>query len=289
MRVQRTSLRLPLTRNAFAWASTARRRFKVLIPAIIRFAAIAGVLGGSVVRAKADSLVVVGTGSPGPWRTVLDIANPTDSTMYLNIREAAGYFLCMPVCPIAYIGIPPSGSTSFTTFGWGLDPTTALHTIYVTSSDGTTPVVHARTLRAGTAGPAAVLPVIRLSTLDQAAWSALSFPYVSLSNINRLNLAVGVTTPEGASGPFSVLVQVYSSDGILRGGRTYSNSLIPNELGITLWSDVFVVDVLEELGISGFTGGQIRIVKASGDGAIWGALAVVSGDGNVEIVAGENP
>jgi hypothetical protein len=77
-----------------------------------------------------------------------------------------------------------------------------------------------------------------------------------------------------------VLVEAFSAEGEMVGSHIF---------GISATQTLFLVDVLESLGVSELTGGQIRVRKLDGDGLMWGLLATLHDDGRISVSLGANP
>ncbi len=52
---------------------------------------------------------------------------------------------------------------------------------------------------------------------------------------------------------------------------------------------LFLIDVLQQLGVGELDGGQIRVTKTAGIGLMRGVLATLSDDGRVSLSLGANP
>jgi len=238
---------------------------------------------------RADSLVVAGTGSPGPWTTRLEIANPGSTDLRVTIFQAAGFQECsFPVCPFVTLFVPANQTVVVDTSALSFDSATQLQTLYMTPSDNVTlPTVRAHAINQAQPTQGAILPVVRLSTLNLLAPSVLVFPAASRTATTHSNVGVGVVAPDGTNPLFSVRIDVFSPTGTLLASGTFANTLVP-ELGFG--ANIFLVDVLGMLGVEALEGGQIRVTKLSGDGALWGAMATVTAEcGVLTTTEGVNP
>lgn len=234
----------------------------------------------------AESLVVVGAGKSGTWDTQLSFANPTDNPISLQITGSSEVFpSCIDPCPIAYLTIPPMGTNGL----WssqipGLATSNGpLYTIFATLLNGTAlPTMRARVVnRYANPDEAVELAVLNLQTALAMNPGVLVFPSATRSAAVHSNLAIGSFLSDGEK-PATITVQAFSHDGTLLGSGTFSNCG-------PRCTNIFLIDVLHQLGVESLDDGQIRVTKVSGDGVLWGELAVLDTVGHVQISLGRNP
>jgi hypothetical protein len=124
------------------------------------------------------------------------------------------------------------------------------------------------------------LPVVRRSTIEALNPTVLAFPSANRSAGSHSNLILSeVSWVEGRT--LSLLVEAYSAAGELLGS--------PAAFEVTTGGTLFVIDVLQQLGVSELDGGQIRVTKTGGTGLMWGLLATVYDEGRVSVSPGLNP
>jgi len=221
-----------------------------------------------------DTLLIGGGGVAGGWDTVLDLANPLARAITGEIRKRGAFSPrpCPTQCLDSFYEIASNGSTrvlatSFLSAEWAqprLLATTGLA------------IVHARVVNRANPVQAADLPTMPLSNLRAIDPSILVFPSAKRGAGVRTNLfLVGV----GDGDPIHVRVEVLSADGTV---------LAQDELDVAPWDSpgsTFVVDLLEQLGVSDLALGQVRVRRESGSQLLWGVLSNVYADGRLSVVA----
>ena len=243
--------------------------------------------------AQASGVIVTGVGSSGTWGTSIDFANPGSTP----IR-----FILTPNPRECFVGpcdftVPANGTL---TLGRESFPG-ALQTIFVAPEEGSpAPVVRAHV--ADAASPrGAELPAASLDAITGRAGSnALAFPGVTRNASTHSNLILAGISATPASFPtdtFAAVVQLFDRDGNLLANRLVTNDC-PPAAAATSCPDLFLVDVVGQLGVSAIEGGQLSVTKIQIDPgnvpftqavAIWGELANVSATGPSGVIAGANP
>src|SRR5450759_1658240 len=219
------------------------------------------------------AIAVVGAGTAGYWITEIEMANPTDQPLVVQLSATAAFIDACPsssVCPYQSF-IPANGTLSVLDSWITGAPQNALHTIYIVSGDpAVVPVVRARARNTLNPQLTTELPAVRLDTLANLGGTTLNFPSAIRSSDTHVNLVIAAIVPDGGGPAFTARVEAYSSDGTLLGGMNVSN-----DTGGAYSPNIFLVDVLAQLGVTDLADGQIKVTKLSGDGALWGGMAVV--------------
>jgi hypothetical protein len=239
--------------------------------------------------AIADSLVVVGPGTLGPFQTTISFANPTAAPLECAISTLpVGPTTCFPVCPVQTINLPPHGTFQILV---DFSPFTAfpLNTVFVTPAPGNAlPTVKLHVANTNVPTQGVDLPVIRLSTLTVQNPTVLVFPDISRTATAHSNLVLGAIDQDGISQNVTVKLELYSAAGDLLGQGIFSNNLQNENLSPSV-ADLFIVDVARQLGVASLEGGQLRVTKISAVGSLWGEVATLSSDGAATLSVGLNP
>jgi hypothetical protein len=116
---------------------------------------------------------------------------------------------------------------------------------------------------------------------------------------SNLILAGIPSTPDTfPSDTFAAVIDLYDRDGNLAGSKFVSNDCGLSGEAPSVCPDVFLVDVVAQLGVDAIEGGQLRVSKIQIDppsvpfhdaAVLWGELATVSSDGASAVIGGANP
>jgi len=252
-------------------------------------AAIAVLFVSAAALSAGESLVVLGAGSIASWTTQLDFANPTDGQVIVSIDVDELHTTpgeCLPLCPTYFAAIPPKGTFGFRLPGTTLD-SPELRTLFITLIDGPAlPTVRAENVNTDSSEQNIILPVVRLSTLVARGSGTLAFPAATRTDTVHTNLALGAVAGDGSSPQFSARVEIFDRAGALLGSRVYSNIDV---LTAGTGTNIFLTDVLDQLGVAALENGQIRVTQLSGQGVLWGAMATLGATGNALLTEGLNP
>ena len=235
-----------------------------------------------------DAVVIVGSGTLGTWTTRFDLANPSADPIQVQLSHVAGSYRtdCFPPCPNVLLSLPANGAATVMADALPGNPG-SLDSVFVSSADpGVLPVVRARVINTANPPEGIELPAIRLSTLDDLDPVTLRFPGGLRSGVAHSNLALATVTPDVGQELISVRVDALAADGTLLGGGTFSNGIDPLTHVV---QNLFIADVLGQLGIAEFDGGVIRVSRLSGTGPLWGELSTVYPSGSVSVSVGANP
>ena len=239
--------------------------------------------------AAADSLVVVGAGSPGTWTTQLALANASSEPVTVAVYPAESHIplgACLPSCPIYFVPIAANGSSEISVAGSSLD-SPSLITLFVTLIDGPTlPTVRAQEVSTDGLGRRVNVPVLLLSTLIQRGSKQLVFPGVTRNATEYSNLAIGAVAADGSTPRFTARFEIWSSDGVRLATGTFSND---DFFDFGTGTNIVVCDVVGRLGVPALSNGQVRVTQLTGDGVLWGAMATLGGDGGIIMTEGLNP
>jgi hypothetical protein len=231
--------------------------------------------------AAGDSIVVVGAGTVGTWDTEVELANPSDSS--LDVQIGADRFFehgCAspPPCPFARVTIPPKGSVRLAAADIFHATADGLFTMYVIPEDGVTlPTVRARVGDAAAPLQAVELPAVRTSTVLDSNTGSLIFPSVRRTATGHSNLIL--TNVDLVSG-LTAHVDVRMPDGSV---------IAQTDLTVDPDNVIFLVDFLKTLGIDSLDNGQIVVSRTSTGGTPWGFVAAVDSVNGVFISLGRNP
>jgi hypothetical protein len=227
-------------------------------------------------------LVIVGAGYAPPWDTDLFLANREPAERSFWVGPSRFNLIPCLSCPGVSVSLLGDGTAKSTgpavlnAYAGFLGVTT----LYVVPpSDAALPTVTARAVNRDRPTQTIELPVVRFSTIEALNPSVLSFPGARRSSVTHSNLFVAEVTREDGRG-LSIVVEAYSPAGDRLGSAAFDLST-----GRTL----FLVDVLNQLGVSALDNGQIRVTKTGGTGLMWGLLATVSDDGRISVSPGMNP
>jgi hypothetical protein len=235
-----------------------------------------------------DAVVVVGTGTLGTWTTMFDLANPSAAPILVQLSHLDAVYqgTCTDPCQNLDVMIPANGAASVMASSLP-GGTGSLDTVFVSSEDpGPLPIVRARVINTANPREEVELPAIRLSTVYGLNPTTLTFPGGLRPGIAHSNLALATVTPDVGQELSSVRVDALGADGTLLGSGTFSNSIDPLT-GIV--HNLFISDVVGQLGVAAFDGGVIRVTKLSGNGPLWGELSTVYPSGSVSVSVGANP
>lgn len=243
-------------------------------------AAVALVLASVVVRA--DSIIIVGAGNPAPWDTDIEVANPTDAPLEVQLGALPDFepVVCGTECIIVHYTVPANGSIKLTSIDVpNIAHRAFLNTVYVTTATSVLPVVRARVFNTAKPQQAVEIPAVRVSTIANV--QLLDLPSIIRTEDAHTNLIA--TRPFRTAEPLRVRVEAYHASGELLATREFSAALIGN-----YEPNVFIVDVLGALGISSLADGHLRVTSTDG-GPLWGFTSVVFPQGSVSQVVGWNP
>ena len=259
---------------------------------ILSWAAV--LLLASSAPAQTAGVIVSGVGASGPWGTSLDFANPGSTPLRFNLIPDRRQCVA---APCDYV-IPPNGT--LTIGPEGLQG--PLQTIIAVPEEGsTTPVVRAHVLDAVARRGAELLAVSARSILGRDNAQELNFPAVTRNATTHSNLllaGIPATPDRFPSDTFAAVIDLYDRDGNLAGSK-----FVTNDCGLlgeapSVCPDVFLVDVVAQLGVEAIEGGQLRVFKIQIDppgapfhdaAVLWGELATVSSDGASAVIGGANP
>lgn len=245
--------------------------------------------------AQTPGIIVSGVGASGPWGTSIDFANPGPTELRFNLVPDRRQCIVGP-CDYA---IPANGTLTIGPDGLAGPP----RTIMVIPEDGSaTLVVRAHVLNTASDRGAELLAVSARSILERNNPQVLNFPAVSRNATTHSNLIVSGISATPATFPsatFAAWVQLFDRDGNLMGNKLVTNDCAP-AIGEAPPScpDVFLADVVAQLGVDQIDGGQLMVAKIQLDppdapftqaAAIWGVLAIVSTDGPGAVIGGANP
>jgi hypothetical protein len=165
-----------------------------------------------------------------------------------------------------------------------------------------TPVVRAHVLDVATHRGADLFAVSAQSILGRPRPQVLSFPSVTRNPTTHANLilvGISATPATFPTDTFAAMVQLFDHDGNLLGNKLVVNNCAPTiGEGPPVCPDLFLVDVVAQLGVEAIGGGQLTVTKIQIDppdapfsqaAAIWGELASVSSDGPSAVLGGANP
>jgi len=259
------------------------------------FSCIAVLLLASSGPAQTTGVIVTGVGASGPWGTSLDFANPGSTPLRFNLIPDRRQCVA---APCDYV-IPPNGAITV-----GPDSLQGpLQTVIVVPEEGSVaPVVRAHVLDPATRRGADLLAVSARSILERSLPQSLNFPAVTRNATTHANLILSGISATPATFPtdtFAATIQLFDRDGNLLGNRLVASHCAP-VIGEAPPScpDVFLVDVVAQLGVEAIEGGQLTVTKLQIDppdvpfsqaAAIWGELASVSSDGPSAVIGGANP
>jgi hypothetical protein len=233
-----------------------------------------------------ERLVIVGAGFTGSWDTDIELANPGSELIWAWIGQIPRVVPGCLHCPgwdrsVAAGGTTKTNAQEVLTFG-----TAGVRTLYVDPYDGhDQPTVTARIVNRARPDQAIELPVVRYSTIQALNPSVLAFPAARRSADSHSNLVVSEISRETGAG-LSILVEAFSAAGERQGSATFG---IPPGGAFSVDNTLFLIDVLQQLGVSELDGGQIRVTKTGGSGLMWGLLATVYDEGRVSVSVGANP
>lgn len=231
-----------------------------------------------------DPLVTFG-GNLGNWGTELLLSNGSPEGLVVKFHPAPLIVTgCPATCPEEFqLLVPAFGTTKVSASAPGQNVSEGLSADYVTVPAGTTPpslrVRAINTLFPNMTNP---IPVVRLSSLIVLDSSALSFPGATRDGSGRSSLVLaGLLLPDLSVGSsVSGVIEARDSAGNLLGAAPFAV-----ESGDTL----FLPDIVALLGISALDDGQIRVVRTSSDGYVWGMMVTSYGDGSIATSVGGSP
>jgi hypothetical protein len=241
--------------------------------------------------AQNTGVIVSGVGASGTWGTSIDLANPGSTTLRFNLVPDRRQCVAAP-CDFS---IPPNGTLTI-----GADSLQGpLQTVIVVPEEGSAvPVVRAHVLDTASRRGAELLAVSARAILERDNAQTLSFPAVARNATTHSNLILAGVSATPATFPtdlFAASIELFDRDGNLMGSKLVTNDCEPP----AACPDVFLVDVVAQLGVEAIDGGQLTVTKIQidpGPGgpfhqavALWGELAVVASDGPSAVVGGANP
>jgi hypothetical protein len=230
----------------------------------------------------AESIVVMGVGRSGTWDDDIEIANPTNAPLEIQIGNSGTFQppACTNQCGIMHLTIPAHGSVRLTTAEIpNVKYATALSTVYVTTANDIMPVVRARVFNTANRQQSVEIPAVRVSTI--ASVRELAFPAIMRTAEAHTNMAIA--RPTAGPGPLRVLAEAYAPNGDLLATKEFTNTPVGN-----YYPNLFIVDILGAMGVDAIDDGVLRIVSTDGE-PIWGFTSVVFPAGNVSQVVGSNP
>jgi virginiamycin B lyase len=223
---------------------------------------------GSITR---ERLAIAGAGRIGNWETSLEIANSKSYEQGVwtgSFPEAPG--ACFGSCPGQVLALRANGSERIAI-------TSGIGTLYVDPEDIEPPTVVARVSNRDRPSQTMEIPVLRVSTLESLNPSALAFPSAIRSAEGHSNL---ILAEVGGTRDIAARIEAFSSEG---------ENLGSLDLSLGAGRSIFLVDVLNQLGVTFLDLGQIRVSKTAGTGLMWGILTTVFEDGGVAVTVGTNP
>jgi hypothetical protein len=241
--------------------------------------------------AQTTGVIISGVGASGTWGTSIDFANPGSTPLRFNVVPDRRQCIAAP-CDFT---IPPNGTITI-----GPDSLQGpLQTIIVVPEEGfATPVVRAHVLDTASRRGSELLAVTAGAILGRAFPQGLSFPAVTRNATTHSNLILTGISATPATFPadtFAAVLQLFDRDGNLMGSKLVTNACD----GTASCRDVFLVDVVAQLGVETIEGGQLTVTKLQIDppaggpfhqaAALWGELASVSSDGPSAVIGGVNP
>lgn len=243
--------------------------------------------------AQSSGVIVSGVGSSGTWGTSIDFANPGSTPLRFNVIPNPRECFAGP-CDFT---IPANGTLTI-----GPESLSGpLQTFFVAPEEGSaTPVVRAHVLDAASPRGGELPAASLLAITTRANAQGLAFPGVTRSATTHSNLILAGISATPATSPtdtFAAIVSLFDRDGNLLGSKLVSNNCAP-VTGAASCPDVFLIDVVAQLGVTAVEGGQLSVTKIQIDPpnqpftqavAIWGELANVSANGPSGVIAGANP
>jgi hypothetical protein len=238
-------------------------------------------------RATEDpALVIPGAGFTGAWDTEVVLANPYDTELHVTVftvRLSSQYAGCMiNECPpplAIFLTLLPHGQSVTRYSQINAEGVTAL---YVSNSDqGATnlPVVRARAYAVAQPSRAMELPIVTYATLVARGGAPLVFVGALRSADGTHSNLVVAETANLVGSDASVRIDAIDENGQTVGSM--NRTIIQAHV-------LFLVDVLEQMGVSEFSG-QIRVTQTGGTGVLDGALATLTPDGGFAVSSGFNP
>jgi hypothetical protein len=235
----------------------------------------------------ADGVAVVGVGTSGTWTSELEIVNPSPTPLRVQVGGLAEFepLLCPGTCAITHVDIPGSGSMRLGVADIpNLRNRQDLNTVYVVAEiPDVVPVVRARVFNTEKPQQAIEVPAVRLSTLTAHSIYKLHFPSVTRNTDVHTNLIIA--RPVGGLPPIRVRVEAFDGNGARLAEAVFTG--LP-EPGGNYYPNVFLIDVLAQLGLVEVPTGSLRVTSLDG-GEIWGFTSRVFPAGNVSTVIGWNP
>jgi streptogramin lyase len=236
--------------------------------------------GNKLATLGSETLVAVGAGFSGSWDTEFELANGEDRDVRVGVGVPGPRVCGICFDPTRYVEIPAHGTARASAREVPFVGQ-AVQTFYVSLAEridvAELPTTRARIVNRARPAQAIEIPVVRLSTLEKMNPTVLAFPGATRSPTAHSNL---VLAEVGLAYPIAFRVEAFDAAGTSRGSR----ALFLRE-GETL----FLIDVLQQLGVGDLDGGQIRVTKTAGIGLMWGLLATLSDEGTVTVSPGANP
>ncbi|MGH9443965.1 MAG: PKD domain-containing protein [Thermoanaerobaculia bacterium] len=224
-----------------------------------------------------DALVTFG-GTLGNWGTELFLSN--GSAEEVNALFTPSVQVCPGQCFPIRVPVPAYGEANFPAPAeFGAD---SFAVDYITSMSGTLPSMRVRAVNILSPNLTNAIPVARLSSLITLDPSVLSFPGAAGGDAGRSNLILtALFLPDLSIGP--------SVEGVIE-VRNPSGSLLATASFSVASGDVLsIADVVRSTGVSSLVSGNVRVVKTSSDGFLWGVMATTYSDGSLAVSTGANP
>lgn len=233
---------------------------------------------------QGDPLVSFG-GNLGNWGTELLLSNPTSQGVTVGLVPVP-YVIqgCPALCPFTgpRFVVPPFGTAKSPALPTSEGVLEQLSTYYFVAQNATSPSIRVRAVNTDFPNLSNGIPVVHLSSLILRDPSVLSFPGATSGAIGHSDLVLaGLLLPDLSVGPpVSGEIEVRDAGGNLLASVPFSVDS----------GDVLILsDVVRRLGISDLMDGQIRVLRTSLDGYMWGVLATTYRDGSLAISTGSSP
>src|SRR5450830_739300 len=160
-----------------------------------------------------------------------------------------------------------------------------LQTLNFTTPEGIEPPsVRARVINSAAPQQSVRLQPVQYDTLIGTPATVLNFPRALRRPAVHSILALELMPPDSGYAIFSLHIDVLDPNGTVLAGGYFSKCTA----GPTC-HDLFLVDVLGQLGMTTNSTGQIRATLTSGTGDLWGFVSAVYPAGNVSAEVGRNP
>lgn len=222
-------------------------------------------------------LAVYGIGQFGPWTTEVSLASRVAAPATIVWSLGPDQSICVPTPCHEFVDLPPFGSA---VVGPPPPASNFIGVGYIGTDGSTLPAVQAR-VHTEDGTRSADLPVFSVRELRGMNVDSLSFPGAVRSPGQRCNLLIAnVYDPaEQAGGSVDVEVSVIDASGGVMASRV---------LEIADHGQIFLVDVVGQLGVTLLDVGQVRVRKLAGD-VMWGILTISRSDGSMSVATGIVP